>query len=97
MAARVVVFIDQQNVYMGARETFGVGRQGTTFGQFWPTSLGDLICGRPRPTGERTLREVRIYRGVPSVRQSAKGFNAASLQHEGWEQDPPRDGDRASA
>ena len=88
MPDRVVVFIDHQNVHMGARETFGVGRQRTTFGQLWPASLGDLICGRPRPTGERALREVQIYRGVPSVRQSAKGFNAASLQHEAWERDP---------
>ncbi len=88
MVDRVVVFVDYQNAYMGAREVLGSLGAANAFGQFWPAPLGDLISSRPRPTGPRIFEEIRVYRGVPTPPQSATGHNAASLQHEGWERDP---------
>lgn len=44
---RVKVFVDYQNTYMRARETFGEPRDDPfTFGQVRPLQLGQLLCRR---------------------------------------------------
>ena len=66
--ARVVVFLASQNVYMGAREEYGLRGAPSPFGQTDPLALARLVVAKrrypSRPAG------VRVYRGLPdSVRQ----------------------------
>lgn len=90
MAQRVVVFIDYQNVYKGARESFGFGKRSWNgHGQIWPRKIGDLIARNSlRSHLDRKLEQVRVYRGVPSDAQRPKAYAAARAQIEAWERDP---------
>lgn len=63
-AKRVMVFIDYQNVYNGAREAFGSRGDPHMFGQIHPLRLGLVLKGAGN--GPRELAGVRIYRGMPS-------------------------------
>jgi hypothetical protein len=80
MAARVVVFIDYQNVYWGARQTFHHPSDPFWSGQIDPVRLG-LRLAADSPF-DRELVQVRIYRGVPT---SGRGFSASRRQHRRWE------------
>jgi len=76
--SRVVVFLDYQNVYMGARETFGSRRTPSRFGQVDPLALGQLIVARhPDPT---RLHEVRVYRGRPDPQRDPRAYAANMRQ-----------------
>jgi hypothetical protein len=59
------LFIDRQNVYKGARDTFDLGRDFHTKGQVNPIKLGELVASRVAGGTDRRLTEVRIYRGFP--------------------------------
>ncbi len=86
VAARVVVFIDYQNAYNGARETFHEWNPGFTAGQFDPVALGEAICeASPFP---RTLTGVRIYRGQPDATKEPKGHAACERQFAAWRKAP---------
>ena len=81
---RVAVFLDYQNVYMGARRCFG-GATSHVDGQVHPRRLGLSLCERGRahdPT--RTLQSVNIYRGDPSPKRSPSGASAAQRQVAAW-------------
>ncbi|NAS24766.1 NYN domain-containing protein [Herbidospora sp. NEAU-GS84] len=87
MPDRVILFLDYQNVYKGARETFhepslAPGRDG----QIDPLRLGTWLIENSRY--ERELTEVRIYRGRPSASRDPKGHSAFSRQRDAWERDP---------
>ena len=91
MTDRVAFFIDAQNLYNGARDSFGArGPDGaihepSVFGQIRPMDLGDLICNRP-PTGfTRKVTEVRIYTGCPESTKDPKGYGANLAQCAAWE------------
>ncbi|MBA4179784.1 MAG: hypothetical protein C0506_04275 [Anaerolinea sp.] len=86
MPDRVVVFIDSQNTYRGARDCFApaVGRRHTD-GQVDPVSVGSLICSRPPPGGARVLSEVRIYTGRPNSTKQPKAYAAHMRQCAVWE------------
>ena len=73
--ARVVVFLDHQNVYNGAREAFDLGGHPSRHGQIDPLKLAESIVSR-HPEASH-LVGVRVYRGRPdSVRQpQAYGAN----------------------
>ena len=88
MAERVAVFIDAHNVYMGARRAFHRPAAWKVDGQVWPGQLGELICERGGPGGERTLEYVRIFRGVASEAEDAVGHAAARRQIAAWERHP---------
>ena len=86
MEDRVVVYIDSQNTYMGARETFHEKDAPSPCGQINPLLLGNLLCSKSEPPGERSLKEVRVYVGRPSQRLDPRGYAAARRQSAKWEQ-----------
>lgn len=65
MADRVVVFLDYQNVYRGARGLFYTWDAPAAAGQVDPLLLGTLLAARGGP--DRELYQVRVYRGVPML------------------------------
>lgn len=87
VVAKVIVFIDGQNVYNDARRAFFPGAEPMTRGQFNPRRLGELLCSR-QPLGtndDRELKEVRIYRGRPNSTKEPKTYGAHMRQSEAWE------------
>jgi len=83
---RVVVFIDYQNVYMGARSAFDLARAPSTNGQINPLALGQLLV--ERSGSDRFLAGVRVYRGLPSLSRNPIGGRAAMLQKQAWQREP---------
>ncbi|CAN7390283.1 NYN domain-containing protein [Microbacterium sp. LjRoot45] len=83
MAERVIVFLDWQNVYMRARESFHSPHDPHFKGQVNPLDLGLDLAARGRD-GERDLLEVRVYRGVPDQARDANGYSAARRQMSIW-------------
>lgn len=80
--ARVALFIDYQNTYFTARETFHDPWEPNTAGHITPLTLGELITGRsPYP---RELTEVRVYRGQPDSSRDPDGYSANMRQAEAW-------------
>lgn len=87
---RLALFIDRQNVYHGARDTFGFSRAFHSKGQVNPLKVGELIAARVVDDTDRRLVAVRIYRGLPDARKSPKGNAAAMRQKSAWEKLDPR-------
>lgn len=95
MADRVILFIDAQNVYRGARAAFFRDVPATPItkgyrfphphGQLDPIALGNLICSRPPPGHSRVLHEVRIYTGRPESSKQPKPYGANLRQCAAWE------------
>jgi uncharacterized LabA/DUF88 family protein len=84
MPERVMVFLDYQNVYQGARHTFGFDGSPFWHGQFRPDLLGEhLAADSPR---DRDLVQVRIYRGMPAYSADPKGNLACRRQQTSWRQ-----------
>ncbi len=84
---RVILFIDYQNAFRGARDLFYDGQSiPATAGQFDPLLLGQLLVERGLPG--RELREVRIYRGLPSPTKDPTGYAASRSQIRHWQKDP---------
>lgn len=79
---RVVVFIDYQNVYKSARRCFCPHTTNHADGQINPFRVGLKLKGVGN--AERTLHEVRVYRGLPSNKQDPKGYAAARRQIDLW-------------
>src|SRR5690606_25351209 len=85
---RLCVFVDYQNTYMRARQAFGSAatEHDFTFGQIYPRRLGVLLRQRADAAGkERTLTEVRVYRGEPDAARSRVGQAAAQRQIRFWD------------
>ena len=83
---QVVVFIDEKNVYNGARRAFYDRTEHFTKGNFSPVQLGRLLCSR-LPHGiaeERELREARVYTGQPSATIEPKSHSAHEKQANFW-------------
>ena len=85
MPDRVVVYVDAQNTYKGARDAFFPGRAHFTLGQIDPIKLGRLLIQRPVPGGDRELKQVRMYSGRPDARKQPKANRAHLLQCAAWE------------
>jgi uncharacterized LabA/DUF88 family protein len=83
----VFVFLDWQNVYMRARDSFHDRSADFTAGQVNPLDLALELTKRGAPDSQRSLAQVRIYRGVPDQRYDAKGYAAARRQIASWERD----------
>ena len=83
---RVVVFLDWQNVYKGARETYCAFGAPHWQGQVDPVALGEhLAADSPF---DRELHEVRIYRGQPDGKLDPRGYAASRRQHAAWQRSP---------
>jgi uncharacterized LabA/DUF88 family protein len=78
----VVVFLDWQNVYKGARESFHEKTHAPICGQVKPVALAERIA-EIIPDGD--LKQVRIYRGIPSNERDPKGYGAARRQMSAWD------------
>jgi uncharacterized LabA/DUF88 family protein len=82
----VVVFLDWQNVYKGAREAFCALQAPHWQGQVDPVALAKhLAADSPF---SRELKQVRIYRGQPDSILDPKGFGASSRQAATWQRSP---------
>jgi hypothetical protein len=81
---RVAVFIDYQNVYMGARRAFGLQWDAHTAGQVFPRRLGLKLKGVG--SSDRELVAVRVYRGMPSSSRDPVAYGAADRQTALWRQ-----------
>jgi uncharacterized LabA/DUF88 family protein len=82
---RVVVFVDAQNFYHGARSAFFSRSDSHTLGQFSPSELAALICSRPPPNASRSVLQVRIYTGRPESSKEPKTYAAHMKQCAAWE------------
>ena len=86
MTDRVVVFLDYQNVYRGARRTYHTEYDPHWHGQIDPVKLAQhLAADSPYP---RRLEQVRIYRGQPDSTKDPRGYGASRRQHATWEASP---------
>jgi hypothetical protein len=79
---RLVLFIDWQNAYNGARRAFYAPPTRHAQGQFLPDRVGTLIANRPPPAGKDARRcvGVRVYAGLPDGAKDPKGHAARSKQ-----------------
>jgi uncharacterized LabA/DUF88 family protein len=87
MPDRVVVFIDYQNVYRGARDAFFEHNIDPHWrGQINPERLGEALVARRNRQSE--LQEVRVYRGLPGASQDPRGYAASRAQLATWDAMP---------
>lgn len=84
MAARVVVFLDWQNIYNSARESFCAWQARHWQGQVDPVALAEYLA-QDSPF-DRELQQVRIYRGQPDGKLDPRGYGASRRQHAVWQQ-----------
>ncbi|MEX2238477.1 MAG: NYN domain-containing protein [Dehalococcoidia bacterium] len=85
MPDRVVVFIDAQNVYRGARNAFFGDKGLHPLGQIDPIAVAELICGRGLAADSRVLHEVRIYTGRPDSTRDPRAYGPHMRQCAAWE------------
>ena len=84
----LVVFIDAQNTYRGARDSFFHNSGPSVNGQISPMKLGKLIEARGGPGGaECNLTGVRVYTGRPDPRKDPRTYAAHVKQCERWQAD----------
>lgn len=81
---RVVVFLDWQNVYKGARSLFHHDRGPVQLGNVHPMRLGQRLA-EASPGHARELTEVRVYRGQPDSTRDPKSYSANRRQQAAWE------------
>ncbi|MDA2927105.1 NYN domain-containing protein [Acidobacteria bacterium AH-259-G07] len=81
---RVVLFIDAQNIYKGARRTFFTEQHHHVYGQVNPIALGNLLCNRPPPGYIRKLSAVRVYTGRPDASKERRTYAANRKQCSAW-------------
>ena len=85
---RLALFVDAQNAYRGARDSFFPSGGLSAHGQFSPVLLGQMIAERGGPGGtECILSEVRIYTGRPDPIRESKTYAAHMKQCARWEAD----------
>lgn len=82
---RMIVFVDYQNAYMGAREEFFGKSSPGVDGQFHPLALANILCSIRSQHHPTELLKVHVYRGMPDVRKDPKGNAASSRQKARWE------------
>lgn len=81
----VVLFVDAQNLYRGARRAFFRHGDSHTYGQVNPVALGQLICSRPPPGYTRVFTQVRVYTGRPDASKQPRTYAAHRKQCAAWE------------
>jgi hypothetical protein len=78
---RIVVFLDWQNVYRRGRDAFGGLVEPHTYGQVNPIILAERLVAKRQ---DAVLRQVRIYRGLPTNHADARGYAANRRQTAAW-------------
>jgi len=81
---KLVLFVDAQNMYRGARRAFFPNSASHIDGQFNPVQLGQLIASRPVGGTTRVLHQVRVYTGRPGANKDSKGYAANRKQCASW-------------
>lgn len=88
MSQRVVVFFDWQNVYRRARGAFCDETYDSHIeGQVDPFVVANKLVAR-HP--DRELKEVRIYRGIPTNKNNPKGYAANRRHTAAWMTGSPK-------
>ena len=83
---RLVLFVDAQNTYMGARRAFFPADSPSVNGQVNPWRLGEIIAKRSKPADAPcVLHGVRMYTGRPDPRKAPKAHSAHMQQCKAWE------------
>jgi len=82
--ARLVLFIDDKNIYNGARRAFFGDSDPHYCGQIDPLELGKLVCSRPPVGATRLLHQVRIYTGSPDSSKQPRAYAAHTKQCNMW-------------
>jgi hypothetical protein len=82
---RVAVFIDWQNVYMGARHAFHQQRAPRRLGNVDPARLARRLL-ELSPGADRELVDLRVYRGQPDPSRDPRGYAANRRQQLAWQQ-----------
>jgi uncharacterized LabA/DUF88 family protein len=85
---RVVVFIDEANVFNDALRAFGF-HDAAIPGRIEPVRYGNLLIGREPPHAERkrVLHQVRVYCGRPNPSHDPKSYAAHRRQVAHWKRD----------
>lgn len=86
MTDKLILFIDDKNLYKGARRAFFSDLDQIVphrYGQIKPMELGGLICSRASNV-PRKLHQVRIYTGSPDSSKDPKSYAAHSSQCASW-------------
>jgi uncharacterized LabA/DUF88 family protein len=87
MTDRLMLFVDYQNVYRGARDCFHPEPSvHHVAGQVVPVLVGEHIVATDSP--DRELVGVRVYRGLPEATRDSHGNAACTRQIEAWSTDP---------
>ncbi|MFL6240063.1 MAG: NYN domain-containing protein [Actinomycetes bacterium] len=81
-----MVFIDWQNAYNRARDCFHDANDPSPCGQVDPLQLGQWLAHR-RPNCE--LKQVRVYRGLPTNKMDPKGYGINRRQAAAWRKVEP--------
>ena len=81
---KLVVFIDDKNIYKGARHAFFDDSYPHYYGQINPAELAKLICSRPPAGVTRLVRQVRMYSGSPDSSKEPKAYAAHTKQCAAW-------------
>jgi uncharacterized LabA/DUF88 family protein len=85
--ARLILFVDYQNTYKGAREAFHLWDDHQTCGQIHPLLLGQQIVSKDEYDNE--LAAIRVYRGRPDSLKDPRGYSANLRQSTVWEASSP--------
>lgn len=81
---RVVVFLDWQNLYKGARDAFHDRQAPSRLGMVDPLRLARRLVELSSGRG-RELAGVRVYRGQPDPTRDPMGYTANRRQQTAWE------------
>jgi uncharacterized LabA/DUF88 family protein len=81
---KLVLFIDDKNIYKGARRAFFNDSSPHYCGQINPIELGKLVCSRPPVGVTRLLHQVRVYTGSPDSSKQPKAYAAHTKQCNVW-------------
>ena len=85
---KLVLFIDGQNFYKGARRAFFPGTAvHHTDGQITPMKMGKLLISKCPDSSNIVLQEVRVYTGRPDATREPITYAAHMKQCAAWNRD----------
>ena len=83
---KLMLFVDAQNVYHGARHTFHPGAANHADGQINPWAIAERIAERGGPHGETVeVVGVRVYTGYHMPERNPKAYSSYRRQRAFWE------------